>query len=230
MKYILLISFIATLVSCQTKKQKPEDRNNYFEGTIELNITFASRYPEVINNLKKTFGTKEIDYVGENGYFGREYIDSNNIILRKEIFRPDSLRFYSYSINSDTVFYIEGKESTGSNIIKITKNSSYKILNHTVDRIELRAPQGNIGDTTFYIYTTYYNDVNYFINPLAYKHILADNVEDIFSASPHITTGTVFQFGNLAAVTCTASRIIPSSVPDWRFDIPKNKILAKQSD
>src|SRR5262245_15575259 len=102
MRWLFLIVILFSVISCE--EQTKQNDKKYFEGFVEFKLSFSARSNEVINNLKKNYGTKVITYINNKGFFSREFIDSNNIIIWKEVYRPDSLYYYSYSTGSDTVY------------------------------------------------------------------------------------------------------------------------------
>jgi len=228
MKQVLRILLFVTIIACNSKKQMKA--NGYFEGTVEYNASYAGIDTSMTSMLKKAFGVRTISYVSEKGFIRREYIDTNNIIISTEIYRPDSLKVFYLSSNTDTILWRNITASTNSKIVKKEKNGKEKILGHTVDLIVVRDDMKSIATgKPFIIYSTYYNDTNYLLSPSAYKNLKSSQVENIFSFSPHITTKYFFQYGEGATLTSTASRIIPSAVPAWRFDIPKNKKIVQQN-
>lgn len=228
MRYLLAIFFIVTLVACNSKKQKKA--SGYFEGIVEYNSSYDGVDTSLTRMLKKAFGVRIISYVSEKGYVRMEYIDTNNIIISTEIYRPDSLKVFYIANNADTILCRNITDTTNSKIVKEEKNSKEKILGHTVDIIQVREDMKYIATgKPFIIYSTYYNDTNYFLNPSAYRNVRSRQVENIFSFSPHITIKYVFQYGDGATITSTAARIIPSVVPEWHFEIPKNKKIVQQN-
>ena len=228
MRYLLAIFFIVTLIACNSKKQMKA--NGYFEGTVEYNSSYAGVDTSMTSMLKKAFGVRIISYVSEKGYVRREYIDTNNIIISTEIYRPDSLKVFYIANNADTILCRNITVNTNSKIVKKEKNRKEKILGHTVDLVEVRDDMKSTATgKPFIIYSIYYNDTNYLLCPSAYRNVKSSLVENIFSFSPHLTTKYFFQYGEGATITSTASRIIPSTIPVWRFDIPKNKKIVQQN-
>jgi hypothetical protein len=227
-KYLLPILGIATLFACKPAAQKQDGK--YFEGFVEFAVTYKAKDPKYINNMKKGFGVRAVTYLGKNGFFSREYIDSNNIILQRQVFRPDSLRFYDISTTNDTILCIDVNRETPDFVFTgVNKNNTFKILNHTVDELNatMTVPlaKGGLG----FVNTAYYNDINYLVDPLTYKNVKYESDEKMFSKSPYLTTGIKFQYGDELTMFSIATRIVPSHVPSWHFELPKNKIIIYQT-
>lgn len=229
MKYFTLIFFILPFFSCKQATVKQDGKGKYFEGFVEFEVSYAGQNQAMINNLKRGTGAKTINYVSASGFFSREYIDSNNIITSREIYRPDSLKFYVVSSVSDTIISSNVTVLDNSFYKGIIKNQSYRILNHQVYAVSAKTVfpgiQGGAGSS---VIITYYNDVNYSINPLIYKGALFGAVEEMFTHAPYLTTGYRMAYSNNATVTGIAKRIVPTHVDTLHFEIPKNKVIIAQ--
>lgn len=229
MKYFTLILFAATLVCCKQPVAKKEAKDKYFEGFVEFENSWEGKDANFIALSKKTVGIKAITYIGRDGFFSREYIDSNNIIIDKEIYRPDSLKVYFFKPGKDTIRSYDVTRNNSSTLLGIDKQIAFKILNHNVDIINVRKPvKVKAKGLEYYVYSTYYNDVNYSLNPLSYKRYAHNNVEEIFTKSPYITTGYKIVHGDRMTHTSIATRIVPEHVEEWHFEIPKNKIIIER--
>ena len=225
------ILVLATMVSCASKTEKKEDGKIYFEGFVEFGISYSCNDVEYLRHLRENFGARSITYIGKNGFFSREYIDSNNIIIQRQIYRPDSLRFYVNENGEDTIYSQDVTRPTNSTVyMGISKNNAFKILNHNVEAVQTRRTMLLTNNRSFNIDATYYNDANYLINPLTYKHGVSESVEEMFSHSPYVTTGYHFQYGDKASVTIIATRIVPSPVPGLHFEIPQHKTILHQTE
>ncbi|HVX49825.1 MAG TPA: hypothetical protein VHB48_06695 [Chitinophagaceae bacterium] len=226
MKYILYILLLSILFSCKQPTQKQENKPKYFEGFVAFENSYDAQDTGTESILRKVFGAKETTYLGPGGFFSREYMDAQGIIFHREIYRPDSLRFYEIFDKSDTILSSDVTRPTKAKLTGFIKNSSFKILNHTVQAVQVRSieTEGKTGEH-IYLYMTYYNDTLFAIHPLTYKKITADCIEEMFSLSPYLTTGIRLQFGNKATLNAVAARIVRVHVPLWHFDIPKNKTI-----
>jgi len=225
-KYIPLIILMAVVASCGRSPAKQDGAAKYFEGFVEFKVSFVPQDSRPALAWTRAFGIKTVTYLGKGGFFCREYVDSNNIILNREIFRPDSMRFYEWQEGSDTVLSSDvTRPSQGAQFTGVTKAGDYKILNHAVDIVKARSGRLAAQGDTVYVYSTYYNDPNYAIDPRVYKGVVFEGIEEMFSHSPHLTVGSRFQFGDNFTVTYTATRIVKSDVPAWHFEIPKNKTI-----
>lgn len=222
-KYLTLILFAAALSCCKQPAQKQDGKGKYFEGFVEFDLSLKITNPVMLAELKDIYGKKCFTYINKEGFFSREYVDSNNIILRREIYRPDSLRFYYIVANSDTIYFADMTRQDGSDFVGMKEDSSFKILNHRVQAVCAKTilAGGKYG------YSTYYNDVNYLLNPNVYKNVVPGGVEAMFSRSPHLTTGyRLTMEGN--SVTGVAERIIQTYVDAIHFEIPKNKTIIER--
>lgn len=225
MRYLLTILCITTLFSCGPKT-KQGNKSPYFEGFVEFNNSYQGKDTEFVKASQKTYGIKTITYLGADGSFAREYIDANNIIINREVYRPDSLKTYYFKNDSDTIFCSDVTQNISSSIIGIDKQSPLKILGHKVEAVNTKKLVTlKARGLEYYVYTTYYNDINYSINPLTYKHYLRSNVEEIFTRSPYITVGYKAVHGARGTRISMAVRIVPIHVEQWHFEIPKNKII-----
>lgn len=229
MKYLPLIILITTLISCKPSPAKQEDGKRYFEGFVEFENTYEGLDTQFVSLLKKGHGTKMVTYLGADGSFARENIDANAIILSREIFRPDSAKTYHFKSGTDTVYYSDVARNNNSVFVSLDKQSSFKILNHQVDIISVkRKVHSTDTDQIYYVWSTYFNDVNYPVHPLVYKNYLRNSVEQIFTRSPYITTGYKIMHGNRGTYISLAKKIVPTHVEDWHFEIPKNKIIIER--
>jgi len=229
MKYLTLLCFVILLFSCREATVKQEENSKYFEGFVEFEVSYAGQNQAMINNLKKGTGAKTINYVSASGFFSREYIDSNNIITSREIYRPDSLKFYVVSSGSDTIISSNVTIPDNSFYKGVIKNKSYRILNHQVYAVSAKTVYPGIqGSVSSFVMVTYYNDVNYSINPLIYKGALFGAVEEMFTHAPYLTTGYRMAYSGNATITGIAKRIVPSHVGLLHFEIPKNKVIIEQ--
>lgn len=230
MKYLSLIILITTLISsCKPSKAKEEDKSKYFEGFVEFDEKYLGDDARALHVLKGTFGARAITYISADGAYSRYFIDSNNIILRRDIYRPDSLKFYQLFEGVDSIYALNVTRPLGKTIfLGITKHSSFKVVGHNVDIIKSRQEENSIGGGVEKIYMEYYNDPFYVINPLIYKNMAVEGMENMFSSSPYLTTGTKFVYEDKTSVTTLANRIVVTPVPSWHFEIPKNKVIIEE--
>ncbi|HWB27295.1 MAG TPA: hypothetical protein VG738_17585 [Chitinophagaceae bacterium] len=228
MKYLTVILLLSTLFSCKQPEQKTESEVKYFEGFVEFQNTYQtgddSRAPG-----KKPVAVKTVAYLGKDGFFAREFVDSNNIIINREIYRPDSLKTFYFNNDSDTILAYDVTRNKSSELVSVTKNSGLKILGDKVDIITVKRLVRLIGtDSVYYVFTTYYNDPKYHIQPLTYKCFLRHSVKDVFSSSPFISVGYKTMRNNKITYLSIATRIVQAHVPSWHFEIPRNKIIIEQ--
>jgi len=230
MKYLpLIVLAIVTLFSCKPSPVKRKEKSKYFEGFVEFDESYTGVTDRFVNLLKSSFGAKFVTYVSAEGYFSRTFIDSNGIVLLKDIYRPDSLKFYEFNGNSDTVYFIDVRHIKGRPaFLGLTKRSAIKILGHNVDIIKTRQIDSSVSGYTLRTDAEYYNDDNYPVNPLIYKNIMVDVTEDAFRNSLYLNVGRKFTYNDTASVLAIANRIVPVSIPMWHFEIPKNKVLVEQ--
>jgi len=228
-KYLLTILFVTALLSCNSTTKKQEGKGNYFEGFVEFKISYEIENEQAAAKLKKDFGIKTVAYIGKNGLFCREFIDSSNIIVARQIYRPDSLKFYTYRDRNDTMFCSAAASNPNGEFLGIVKQDTFKILGRQVDIAKTRQRFVTNNGGVVQAYFTYYNDVNLPINPLSYKNVTYENIENVFSGSPYVTTGYIFKFLTGATVTFTATRIVAANVPAWHFVIPQHKIIIYQN-
>ncbi len=224
------ILFVTTLVSCASKTRKQEDKNPYFEGFVEFTVSYSVDNAAYLRHLKQNFGARAVTYIGKDGFFCREYIDSNNIIIQRQIYRPDSLRFYVNENGGDTINSQDVTRPESNTVyMGLVKNNPFKILNHNVEAVQTRTIMLLRNNKSSTIDATYYNDTNYPVNPLTYKYAVYEKAEEMFSHSPYVTAGYHFEYGGKASVTVTATRIVPSPVPSWHFEIPQHKTIVYQN-
>ncbi len=229
-KYLLLISGIVIIFSCKSPLRKQENKSKYFEGFVEFSLSYNAADPKYINNMRKVYGTKAITYLGKNGFFSREYIDANNIVTLREIYRPDSLRFYESLASGNTISCFDVTRPTPDFIFEgINKSNSLKILSHHVDELHAKMIEPHVKNDTGFVYASYFNDPRYPVDPLTYKRFVHESVEEIFSKSPYLTTGLKLQYSNKLSMFFVATRIVPSHIPSWHFEIPKNKTIVYQT-
>lgn len=230
MKYLSLIILITTLISsCKPSKAKEEDKSKYFEGFVEFSNSYEGADTSFVRSLRKLHGGSTVTYLGADGSFAREAVDSSSIIISREIFRPDSAKTYYCRTASDTIICDPTNYVTKSEVVAVDKQSSFKILNHIVDIVSTkRDVRSRITGKSYYVYATYYNDRNYPINPLTYKNYYRNSVEEIFTRSPYITTGYKIVHGDRGICISFAKRIVPGRVDAWHFEIPKNKVIIEE--
>lgn len=196
---------------------------------MEFEELYSAESPEVINRLKANFGVKAVVHVSADGYYSREFIDSNNIILRREVYRPDSLKFYQFDDETATILALNVTHKVGkTTFLGIKRRSDLKIAGHNVDIIMSEQDEKSDDGKPLKIYLEYYNDPAYTINPLIYKNMSVEGMEKVFSQSPYLTVGTKFVYNNRESVTALARRVIQAHVPAWHFEIPKNKTIVEQ--
>lgn len=226
MRYIPLIILIAALSSCKPSPAEQGNASKYFEGFVEFGNSYEGADTSFVSSLKKLHGASTKTYLGADGSFAREAIDSNSIIISREIFRPDSARTYYCKAASDTVISSAVNYRTKSAIVSVQKQSAFKILNHVVDIVNTkRYIYSRITGQNYYVYATYYNDINYPINPLTYKNYYRNSVEEIFARSPYISTGYKIVHGDRGIYISLAKNIVRTHIDAWHFEIPKNKII-----
>lgn len=226
MKYFTLIFFILPFFSCKQATVEQDGKGKYFEGFVEFNNSCKGQDSQFVISLIKVHGVKTITYLGGDGSFARENIDSNAIITSREIYRPDSAKTYSFKSDSETIFCTSVLRQNSSEMISLQKQPGFTILNHPVDIITIKRPvRSKKTGLEYDIYSTYYNDVTYTINPLTYKKYLRTNIEEIFTKCPHITTGYKIVHGDRATFISFAKRIVPAHVDPLHFEIPKNKVI-----
>ena len=220
---------MSIIASCGPSPAKQDDSAKYFEGFVEFIDTYEGPDVAYIQALRETYGARTIIYLGADGSFAREYIDSNNVIVAKEIYRPDSLKTYHFKSDSDTIICSAVTRNISSSLVSIDKQSSFKILGHKAEVVTAkRLVEAKAQTLKYYVYTTYYNDVNYAINPLTYKHYLRSSVEDIFTKSPYITVGYKTVHGNRCTRTSIAKRVVVIRIESRQLEKPKNKIIIER--
>lgn len=217
----LLSIFIIFIVSC--KQGIEHKKSKYFEGFVDFDIiqSFTSE-----DNGAVFIPTKSRTYVNSKGYFSRQYIDSNSIIVSWQVFRPDSLCIYQYANNSDTIFRMPtSDDSDDKNIDMIDvkpiaiKGQYYpgcKVLNKYFD-----------SRSGLYVnyYTTYYYDTTKLLHPDSYKKCVRGGYERIFSKYPYLTVGYIFEYPGASTIHAMATRIAESDVPDLHFELPKKRAI-----
>lgn len=229
MKYLPLIILVITLCSCNLSPAKQENKSKYFEGFVEFDNCYEGADTSFVLSLRKLHGASTVTYLGADGSFAREAVDSNSIIISREIFRPDSAKTYYCKTASDTIICDPTNYVTKSEVVAVDKQSSFKILNHIVDIVSTkRDVRSRITGESYNVYATYYNDRNYPINPLTYKNYYRNSVEEIFTRSPYITTGYKIVYEDKGTYISFAKRIVPGRVDAWHFEIPKNKVIIER--
>lgn len=186
MKYLPLIVLITTLMSCKSSPAKQENGKKYFEGFVETSESYSGIDSGAVNHLRSEFGVKVVTYVSAKGFILRTYIDNNGIIFSRTIYRPDSLKFYYFYSNSDTIYSDDvTRNSWNTTLFGLTKNSTIKILGHNVDIIKSMLTHSNSQKSTKRFYIEYYIDPNYLVNPLVYKNIVMKALVNRFAI--HLT-------------------------------------------
>jgi len=227
MKRLFFIVILFSFTTC-TELTKQNDKK-YFEGFVEFKLSFSSRNNEVANNLKKNYGTKVITYINSKGFFSREFIDSNNVILWKEVYRPDSFYYYSYSTNSDTIYRSDVRKDEREKNVNIQIVSPVVILDQfypgcTALNKYVDKRTGSIEN----YYATYYFDSTHLLNPAAYKNAIRGGYEKVFSKFPYLTVGFTQELENRFMIQGYAMRVVETKIDDLHFEIPGNKIIIEQ--
>lgn len=224
-KYLTLIWFAATLCCCKQPGLKHEIKSKYFEGFVEFSNSYDGTDTAHSSRLKEMFGVGCFTYLGKGGFFSREFTDSNNIILRREVYRPDSLKFYYIFNDSDTIYTTNVTKEDNSVFLGIRKDTSFKILNHDVEAVAAKIYFSSGSE----VLTTYYNDINYPIDPFVYKNASIGKIEEMFNHAPYLTTGYRIQFGKRVTFLSVAKKIVSTHVAALHFEIPKNKTIIEQA-
>ncbi len=222
MKNLFSILFVFTLFAC---KQKGKENDEYFEGVVEFEVKNTPYQFGTIESLEKSYGVKIVNYVSKEGFNSREYINSSNIIIRRDIFRPDSLKMYSYGHREDTATYIYCNKDYWIYVVNIQEVAPKKILNNWVNGIRCKVCVDNpFSNNKIYITSTYYNLPLYKLNPANYKSSSFSGINKIFEKAPYITVGMDHEIENYGKTESTAISIKKQKVEPHNFLVPNNYI------
>jgi hypothetical protein len=221
-KYSLLI-ILAFLLACQHKKHNKK----YFEGYVEFSEQFTPAVPGYMSYFKKIWGERMITYVNSEGCYSREFIDSNNIIIRREVFRPDSMCIYNYFSDADTMSRLRMDRQTVNNQqLDIQAAAPVIILGKTRKGFRSFNKMFN-KHTGFYDFysVAYYGDETRPLNPENYRKSIATGWNKIFEKAPYVTVFIKSDYKNFGQINAVATKIVDTDVPDARFLVPKNKVV-----
>lgn len=227
MKYVVALFVILNFLSCKMIESLSDD--TYFEGFVEFNTKTVTEIDQVYNLMNKIYGKKIVTYVNKEGFFSREFIDSTSIIVRKQIYRPDSMAFYDYTVNSDTIFKSEASSDKNDKNISLEDVGPVNILNMECKGIKCINKHFDTATAMYIPYNiTYYFDSSKKLSPGAYAGIKWQGIESAFSKYPYVTMGMVFEMPKIVTVTSLATRVVKVDVESLHFDIPKNRVIIEQ--
>lgn len=154
--FLLFVSATLILFACDHKKDSNE-KSNYFEGFVESKIDIQPSHTNLTDKLRSIYGERVITYINTKGFFSREFIDSNNIIINKEVYNPDSLKMFFFKVDNDTVKYYNVTKSDLYENISVEWSDSITILNNTVRGVKSinKYHEKKSGKTYSYITTSY---------------------------------------------------------------------------
>lgn len=219
-----MILLVLLLVACNQQQPVKQDSNG-FEGYVEMDIRYQSDSSQVIKLFKKISGVKAVTYIKE-GLIAREYIDSNGIILFRELYNRDSLKYYYYD-KSDTIKYRETQTDQSCKLEKINKLPNKIILGKSCSGLLLTFKfwddkMGKIeqGDQEYFFDTTCNlpKDV--------YENCKYCSYDELFAKYPYLNYEVKTDFG-IATMTMTATKIVKTPLSDATFALPKNKTFVK---
>jgi hypothetical protein len=222
MKNFLYILLLIVVFSCN---QKSKENDEYFEGIVEFEVKNTPYQFGSVDKMESIYGVKLINYINKDGFNSREYINRNNIILRRNIFRPDSLKLYTYGARHDTATYIFSNKAYWMDVVSIQEVQPKKILDYWVKGIQCKVCMCNpLLPRKIYVTSTYYNLPMYKLNPLNFKNTLFCGVDKIFEKAPYITVGMDHEVEGYGKTEATATVIKKQKVEPHNFFVPSNYI------
>ena len=228
MKQFCCCAFVVLLaLSC---KQLPQPaKNKYFEGFVEMNITVSSADSAVRKKALSFYGSRVTAYL-KNNFYTRVYSDSQQIILNRELFNPDSLKQYSYNGNADTVFYTDLTIGSYFKTVGLKEIAPRNILNKNCKGILLTEELYMLGnDSPFIFKQAYYFDTTYHLPGDIYKNVKYGSYDEVFGKYPYVAMGIVTYGPFNTKIEMIATRIIQTKMDDTHFMIPNNKVFVRKT-
>ena len=215
---------VVCIIACR-QPSKPKEKN-LFEGFVEMDIAYGTDDQTEQGLYESMLGNKVITYI-KNGFVNRTYYNSNNIIVRRELYIHDSLKLYSYTSKSDTIFYIDVTSPKIAAITSFKEIRPKNILQHYCKgaSIDMSIYTTDTTDPLKDRYEYYFDTVNHLPQDL-YEGNKYGNYDELFRLYPYINLQ--IKDVNLltnTTITMTATKIVKTKLDNTLFKLPANKVF-----
>ena len=225
MKNLILIVSLILLLACKNEPQQ----SKYFEGYVEYKVEAVALDTSIRTQQQVKYTGNAMRCYFKNGNYMREYYDSNNIVIQKNLYQATTNSFVYMSRNRPYYYFDQLDDAEDVNSTKDWRIDD-SILTKTVIGNKCIGFTGSyriVGDNPSTIKMTYY-----YLNTLPFDYSNFKKSTNPYARYfsnrfPSVSLYFIEEAVGEIKTTHAATRVISTPLSDTLFTIPNDKPLIR---